>query len=52
MNRMNFPHRKKVRQEEAEVRQEMYDKLSIEEKISRVNALRGNSSKQRKKLGI
>lgn len=38
MKRMNFPNRKKLRQEDAKVRQEKYDKLSIEEKKQRILA--------------
>lgn len=37
MYRHNQPHRKKVRQEAAKLRQEASDKLTLEQKIAKAN---------------
>ncbi|MBI4028851.1 MAG: hypothetical protein HY376_00575 [Candidatus Blackburnbacteria bacterium] len=53
MKPTNFPNRKKKKQQEAQKRQEEYDKLSLVEKVDRLNKKLGNdigATKQRAKL--
>ena len=50
MKRENRKSRREQRQQEAAIRQEEYDKLSTDDKISRAKARRGNSKKELKRL--
>ncbi len=51
MPRKNFPDRRKVRNEEAVVRQAEYDALPEEQKVARAEFRRGNSKRELIRLG-
>lgn len=52
MLRKNFEGRRKQRREEAAIRQAEYDALTPEQKIARAESRRGNSLKERRRLGV
>lgn len=52
MLRRNFPDRRKQRADEAAVRQAEYDALTKEQKIARAESRRGNSLRERRRLGV
>ena len=52
MKRMNFESRRKQRQEEAAIRQDEYNALSKEQRIARAESRRGNSLRERRRLGV
>lgn len=50
MTKINDTHTLTVRREAAEARQKQYDALTLDQKIERVEARRGNSSRELSRL--